>query len=112
MNAYARENMNLEDGTFAGRQWKNISVQEMARFHGLCLKMTIDDRNFGGYEAYFIEDPQVDLARGYNVTVEDSPAWANQVMPDSSKSEQPTIQRLAHHRSATNVASFGMLSTL
>ena len=62
-NEYARKNGTDMDGriVFAGLAWKNITVKEMIRFHGMVLKMSIDDRKLGGYEAYFTEGMSIIL---------------------------------------------------
>ncbi len=40
-------------GYFGGSKWENISTQEMIHWHGVILKMSIDNRKIGGYESYF-----------------------------------------------------------
>ena len=68
-----------DDGTFVGRPWQNITVQEMIRFHGVVLKMSIDDRKLGGYEAYFVDNMQINLGRAYSIRLNDFPAWASKI---------------------------------
>ena len=81
-NEYAKKKKSTMDGRyfFAGSAWKNITVEEMLRFHGMVLKMSIDDRKLGGYEAYFTEGMSINLGRNYSVTLTDYPAWAAKVM--------------------------------
>ena len=81
-NEYARRNGTDMDGRlfFAGLAYKNITVEEMIRFHGMVLKMSIDDRKLGGYEAYFTEGMSINLGRNYSVMLSDYPAWAAKVM--------------------------------
>ena len=74
-NQYARQEMTA-DNKFAGLIWK---VQEMVRFHGIMLKMSIDDRQLGGYRAYFEEDLNIMFALDYGVV--DFPVWAKKVIP-------------------------------
>lgn len=74
-NQYARLHM-TPDGKFAGRTWRNISLEEMVRFHGVILKMSIDNRSLGGYESYFETNLQVNLGLDYMVTLKDYPPWA------------------------------------
>ena len=50
----------------------------MIRFCGVILKMSIDDRKLGGYEAYF-KEMEVNLSRDYNVKLNDFPPWAAKV---------------------------------
>ncbi len=49
-NEYARMHMN-NDGQYAGTNWTNVTVEEMVRFLGVILKMSIDNRELGGYAA-------------------------------------------------------------
>ena len=74
-NGYARANMNNK-GFFGGVSWVNISVQEMIRFHGVILRMSMEDRNLGGYEAYFTSKIQINCSRDFSVEVDDLPSWA------------------------------------
>ena len=37
---------------FGGIKWKNITVQDMVRFYGVMLHMSIDPCCFGGYACY------------------------------------------------------------
>ena len=64
------------DGKFAGRPWRNISLEEMVWFHGVILKMSIDNRSLGGYESYFETNMQVDLGLDYMVMLKNNPPWA------------------------------------
>ena len=54
-NEYARTHQQT-NGKFGGYTWANITTQEMIRFHGVLLKMSIDDHNLGRYKAYFTEN--------------------------------------------------------
>ena len=78
-NEYANNNLDPLKRTFAGYAWHDITVEEMYRFHGVVLKMSIDDRNLGGYEAYFDDVIQINLSQDYNVKVSDFPPWAKNV---------------------------------
>ena len=51
-NQYSRFNMN-DLGDFGGSCWTNITVHEMIRVHGVLLKMSVDNRELGGYKSYF-----------------------------------------------------------
>jgi len=77
-NQYGR--IHQVNGKFGGYQWANITVEEMIRFHGILLKMSIDNRSLGGYESYFTEIHQVNAGRDYFIPLEGFPAWANKVM--------------------------------
>ena len=49
-NEYANAWQNTENNyVFGGVIWCNISVQEMIRFHGEILQMSIKNRELGGY---------------------------------------------------------------
>ena len=63
-------------GEFGGLYWSNISVEEMIQFHGCILKMSIDDCQLGGYEAYFTASLAVNMSRQYSVLLNDYPPWA------------------------------------
>ena len=78
-NEYARLHMS-QDGEFGGSKWSNISVQEMIRFHGMILKMSIDDRELGGYTAYFTEEMSVNCSRSFSVKLTDYMAWGLKIM--------------------------------
>ena len=78
-NQYVRLNMN-DLGEFGGSPWTNITVQEMVRFHGVLLKMSVDNRELGGYKSYFTERLSVNLSRTYSVELTNYPAWALKVM--------------------------------
>ena len=79
-NGYTKAHI-TGDKKFAGYKWqKNISVQEMYRFHGVLLKMSIDDQKLVGYKAYFTSKHIINLGVGYSVTLEDYPGWAAKVM--------------------------------
>lgn len=86
-NEYAKKKKSTMDGRyfFAGSAWKNITVEEMIRFHGMVLKMSIDDRKLGGYEAYFTEGMSINLGRNYSVTLTDYPAWASKVTMEKKR---------------------------
>ena len=74
-NEYARMHMN-NDGQYAGSNWTNVTVEEMVRFLGIILKMSIDNRELGGYAANFTKRKSVNLGRRYYVELNDYPAWA------------------------------------
>ena len=76
-NQYARLNIK-EDGSFAGKSWHNITVQETIHFRGVVLKMSIDNRKLGGYEAYLVGNMQINLGRMYSVSLKEK--YPEQVM--------------------------------
>ena len=88
-NQYARTHQVC--GKFVSYSWVNITVEEMIRFHGLILKMSVDGRNLGGYQAYFIEKHQVNAGTNYYIELDGFPAWAAKVM---------TLQRFKQIRAA------------
>lgn len=51
-NQYAQYHMN-EKGEFMGSSWCSISVQELVQFLGVLLKMSVDNRELGGYPAFY-----------------------------------------------------------
>ena len=77
-NQYGRTHQ--VNGKFGGYTWVNITVEEMIRFHGMILKMSVDDRNLGGYGAYFNEIHQVNTGTDYFIVLEGFPAWAAKIM--------------------------------
>ncbi len=89
-NEYGRNNMDHR-GYFGGSKWKNISTQEMIRWHGVILKMSIDNRKIGGYESYFSPPEKICLSSTHIHTVNDFPAWAAEVF---------TIRRFKQIRAA------------
>ena len=56
---------------FASYTWRNISFEEMITFHAVLLKWSNDDRSLGGYESYFTENLQLNLAQNYSVKLQD-----------------------------------------
>ena len=74
-NQFARQHMNVE-GNYTVSQWSNISVQEMIHFFGLILKMSVDDRQLGGYQSYFTKKRSINLSRYYAIELQDMPSWA------------------------------------
>ena len=48
-NNYARSHLDSR-GQFSGYPWHNITTQEMYRFYGVLLKMSIDCRKMGEYK--------------------------------------------------------------
>lgn len=76
-NEYARMHMNNDD-EYAGSNWTNVTVEEMVRFLGVILKMSIDNRGLGRYVAYFTKRKSVNLGRRHYVELNDYPAWAVQ----------------------------------
>ena len=58
-NEYARRHINFS-GEFGGSPWTNIMVEEMIRFLGCILKMSVDDCQLGGYCSYFTEYQHVE----------------------------------------------------
>ncbi len=52
LNQYACKNLDNR-GFFGGSKWENGSTQEWIQFHGVILKMSLDDCKLGGYKAYF-----------------------------------------------------------
>ena len=50
-NAYAHSK--LVSGKFVGSPWRNIAVEEMYHASDIILKMSIDNHQLGGINAYF-----------------------------------------------------------
>ena len=67
--------MNTE-GIFGGSNWVNITVQEKIHFHGIVLKMSVDNRELGEDKSYFTEQLSVNLSRTYLVLLKNYLAWA------------------------------------
>jgi hypothetical protein len=59
-NEHARLNMSNE-GVFAGKDWTNVTVEEFVHFLGILLKMSVDNRELGGYSSYFTSQKCVNL---------------------------------------------------
>ena len=76
-NQYARAN--LVNDKFGGYKWRNITLTEMVNFKGVILKMSVDDRNLGGYKSYFEQPMSVILGQDYSVDLTNYPAWAAKV---------------------------------
>ena len=72
-NEYARMHMN-NDGQYAGSNWTNVTVEEMMRVLEIILKMSINNRDLGGYASYFANRKSVNLGRRYYVELNDYPA--------------------------------------
>eukprot|EP00957_Ditylum_brightwellii_P064837 4918788-Ditylum_brightwellii.AAC.2 len=51
-NKYAKERMGVYK-KFGGQKWTNITVQEMVRFYGILLRISIESHHLGGYKVYF-----------------------------------------------------------
>ena len=52
----------------------------MIHVHGVLLKMSMDNRELGGYKSYFTEWLSANLSRMYSVELTNYPAWALKVM--------------------------------
>jgi hypothetical protein len=70
----SRIHMN-EEGVFSGSDWKHISVEEMVNFLGIVLKISVDNKELGGYKSYFTQYLSVILSRTYYVELKDYAAW-------------------------------------
>ena len=77
-NQFARNKLDQRH-RYCGFPWKNITTEEMYRFFGVLLKMSIDNRKMGGYKAYFKAKPTVYLTNDYSMTLHSYPAWASKV---------------------------------
>ena len=73
-NEYARCHMH-ENNHFGEDSWSNISVQEMIRFHGIIIRMSLEHRELGGYVSYFPEPITIHLSKDVSIELEDLPAW-------------------------------------
>ena len=62
-----------------GLSWCNISVQEMVQFLGVLFKMSVVNRELGGYPAYFTEPIPVNLSVEYLVKLRHYPTLALEV---------------------------------
>ena len=77
-NKYARAKM--RNGKFGGLKWTNITLQEMIRFFGIMLRMSIEPRHLGGYEAYFHPSTSIQAGKNYSVQLSGYVGWAATVM--------------------------------
>ena len=78
-NDYAQNRM--KNGHFAGSPWVPISYGEMVRFHGILLRMSIDNRKVGGYETYFSEScSNIQVTQTYVRNLHYLEPWANKIM--------------------------------
>ena len=55
-------------------------LKETIRFFGIILKISIQDLNLGGYDAYWSRDFQVNAGRNYRVKLCGIKPWARDVM--------------------------------
>ncbi len=79
-NAYASKN--LKGSNFAGSFWHPISVEEMYHFLGIILKMSIDNRQVGGYHAYFSPPMELFSTPGDSTKIHGFSSWAADVMSE------------------------------
>lgn len=68
------------DGQFAVTNWTNVLAEEMVQFVGVILKLSINNRELGGYASYFTNQKSLSLAQRYFVELNDCTGWAVQVM--------------------------------
>eukprot|EP00957_Ditylum_brightwellii_P079730 6061761-Ditylum_brightwellii.AAC.1 len=59
-----------------GQKWRNITMQEMVRFYGILLCMSIEPRHLGGYKAYFNPRTKINIAPGYIQEFKTYGGWA------------------------------------
>eukprot|EP00957_Ditylum_brightwellii_P129169 9852152-Ditylum_brightwellii.AAC.1 len=64
---------------FGGQKYKNITVEEMVRFYGILLRMSIEPRHLGGYQAYFKSTTRIDLAPRYVQEFNTYGGWAEEI---------------------------------
>jgi hypothetical protein len=64
----------------SGMKWTNISLKEMYHFLGILLKISIMERDAGGYPSYFAKENKRlytgTLSSSYMTVVSDSAGWA------------------------------------
>jgi len=65
-------------GEFGGSLWSNITTQDW--FHGVLLKMSVDEREIAGYKCRFTDPLSVNLSMQNAVILTDYLAWALKVM--------------------------------
>jgi len=78
-NDYARKYhlTNTINPRMHGREWSNITTQEMFRFLGILLKISLSPVDGGGYTAYFaVKDKSI-----FNLEIPGSKGFASSVMP-------------------------------
>ena len=72
-NAYAQSR--VKRGSFVGYKWVPIKVEEMIKFFGIMLKISIHDLNLGGYDAYWDKDIRVNARKNYHVKLFGIESW-------------------------------------
>ena len=64
---------------FCGEKWRNITVEDMYHFLGIILKISMEERDSGGYTAYFRKIDKTlfaDLDGQTTKTLPGSAGWA------------------------------------
>ena len=80
-NKHAKKVMKEINTTlFLVHKWENISVEEMVRFFGILLRISLEPRKMGGYESHFSENNTITLAIGYISILRGYNGWAKEIM--------------------------------
>ena len=76
-NKYRQDHIN--NGKSGGMEWIHITVQVMLYFYGVMLRISIDNRNLGGYTYYFKSISIICCGQGYTVSLEAYVGWDNKI---------------------------------
>ena len=110
----------IDDYNFCGAKWKPITLGEMARFHGILLKISVDGGMIGGgYETFFYENNlTIQLTNTYQRELTHVQAWASLYMkfyrfkqiraayhPEFNKSPFDKCHQIRHTINRLNEAS-------
>ena len=80
-NKFARNQMKERcSNKFIGRNWQNIRVEEMIRFFGIMLRISLEPRKMGGYPSYFTDQSSLGIGTNYSVHLRGYKPWAKDVM--------------------------------
>jgi hypothetical protein len=71
-NEYGRQHMN-DSGCFGGFSCSSIIVQEIIQFFGMVMKISVDNRQLGGFISYYMEQIAVNFSICYSVALKDYP---------------------------------------
>ena len=80
-NKFARNQMKERcSNKFIGHKWQNIRVEEMIRFFGIMLQISLEPRKMGGYPSYFTDQSSLGIGTNYSVHLRGYKPWAKDVM--------------------------------
>jgi hypothetical protein len=78
-NAYASKSKGT-DNRFAGSPWTPITVEEMYHALGIILKMSVDNRQIGGWGSYFNAPTEMKYTPSQSISIDGFSSWASDIM--------------------------------